>query len=535
MGAQTPILAVLLAAFYVGSFSHASENSDRNARINQCIRLLQPQDKVLRNNWRGSCGEAALEAELSSLGLLPVPDSKIVSDENASQLEPDNNDCKGRLDYKPIAETAACGLGSRTFRENLSQSAVIRLQLPGNKCGRFIPLLLTNKTDFACNAVQTRIACVDAKYDQNLDTTQVTFSTRRGGTFYSSSVIFRPADVASTKGRISDLIADPQFALLPVTVSGKNVLAEILSDLKSQEKACLASGRNASYCATRNVAKSDQFVQEWLRRFRNPRKDSPPNKRLADAKSLVADLRARGIDQQLESWLLFRSIAKNEVSLEVNGNNVSVYDPIYGVSDAVLGSSGLSFGAHQIDIGANSPAEVGLFWDLLAAYLSKHQDSALDTARAMQACVNLPMKLETIRALDVTYKASPGMTQGLRSAEGMTEYNNRLAKYLKEQVAKTNALPGLFQNSMLARVLFSDYENQNGGAGIVQAKAKEAENGRDFSRCGDVTEAEDALLDKMIWHTVNGKKVHTDYYQRYETVRDIVRSDAPHGGVAHCE
>jgi hypothetical protein len=159
----------------------------------------------------------------------------------------------------------------------------------------------------------------------------------------------------------------------------------------------------------------------------------------------------------------------------------------------------------------------------------------LDTARTMQACVNLPMKLETLRALDITYKASPGMTQGLRSAEGRTEYNNRLAKYLQEQVAKTNLLPGLFQKSMLARVLFSDRENQNGSGGIVQTNAIATESGRDFSRCGDVIEAEDVLLDKMIWQTVSGKRVHTDYYRRYETVRDIVRSNAPHGGVAHCE
>lgn len=153
----------------------------------------------------------------------------------------------------------------------------------------------------------------------------------------------------------------------------------------------------------------------------------------------------------------------------------------------------------------------------------------------MQACVNLPMRLETLRALDITYKATPGMTQGLRSAEGMKVYNNRLSKYLEEQVAKANALPGLFQKSMLARTLFSDYENQHGGTDIVRIKAKEAENGRDFSRCSDVIETEDALLDKMIWQTVNGNRVHANYYRRYENVRDIIRSSAPRGGVAHCE
>ncbi|MGJ4899699.1 hypothetical protein ACQR2B_32490 [Bradyrhizobium oligotrophicum] len=536
MRRQALVVAALLIVSHMGSSSRASENSERNARMNQCIKLLQAEDKSLRNYWRGSCGETALEAELNSSGLLPASSSGIEPEESATLiLESDSDSCNGSLGYKPIAETSACGLASKTLKQNLSPSAVIRLQLPGHRCARFIPLLLTNKTDFACNAVQTRIACVDAKYDQGSDTTEIRFSTRRDKTAYWSSVIIRPGDIESRKARISDLVTDPQFALLPVAVSGKNVLGEVLSELDSQKEACMASGRTESYCVTRNIAKSDQFMQEWLRRFRNPRKDSPADKRLADAKSLVAELRSRGIDKQLESWLLFKSVAKNEVGLEIEGGSIRVSDPIYGVSDAVFGSSGLSFGAHQIDIGANSPAEVGIFWEVLSAYLSKHEDSALDTARKMQACVNLPMKLETLRALDITYKASPGMTLGLRSKEGTTEYNNRLIKYLQEQVAKTNALPGLFQKSMLARILYADYENQNGSGGSVQVKAKESESGKNLSNCGDVVKAEDALLDKMMWQTFDGKRTHADYYKRYETVRDIVRSNAPQGGVARCE
>jgi hypothetical protein len=181
MRARILAAAALLILSHMGQSLRASENSDRQARINQCIKLLQPRDKALRNNWRGSCGEAALEAELANLGLLPEPNSRIEFDENAAILfEPDNDSCKQSLGYTPTAETAACGLASRTLLQNLSQSAMIRVQLPGNKCARFIPLLLTNKTDFACNAVQTRIACVDKKYDQATSTTQITFSTRRG-------------------------------------------------------------------------------------------------------------------------------------------------------------------------------------------------------------------------------------------------------------------------------------------------------------------------------------------------------------------
>jgi hypothetical protein len=108
----------------MGSVSHASENSDRNTRINQCIKLLQPQDKALRNNWRGSCGEAALEAELSNSGLLPESEGRIESDENAALLEPDNDKCKGSLDYRPISfQASGFCIGHRPDDASVCQSS----------------------------------------------------------------------------------------------------------------------------------------------------------------------------------------------------------------------------------------------------------------------------------------------------------------------------------------------------------------------------------------------------------------------------
>lgn len=68
--------------------------------------------------------------------------------------------------------------------------AAVRVRLPGNRCGGFIPVLLTDKSQFACNAVRSRIACIDASYDAQIDRTRITFSTRRGASAEKTSIEF---------------------------------------------------------------------------------------------------------------------------------------------------------------------------------------------------------------------------------------------------------------------------------------------------------------------------------------------------------
>lgn len=518
----------------------ADENADRNSRMNQCINLLQAQDPRLKNAWRGRCNEIELEKELEAI----KPE---ITNQRAGATFDDSapgmiDKCSAPLPYKPVSRTPSCGKNSKTLKEKLSPQTVEHIQLPGGGCFAAVPLLLTNKTDFACNAIQTRIACMDSRYDAASDTTTLIFRATPDPRSYTSSVVITAADIKRVGGRVADLVTDAQFALLPASVRKKNVIDHVQDEIQTDFEACLSLGKARDYCERRSITKADQFVQEWLRRSRNPKKDSPPEKTRGDAESLVAAMRARGVDNTLEQWLLFRAIGANEVALKIDGRNVSASDPIYGVSDAVLDYSGLSFGAHQIDIGANSPREVTLFWDVLSAYLSKHRDDSLNKARSMQTCINLPMRLETIAALDLTYKAAPGMTTGLRSDEGKAAYEARLAAYLNDQVAKTNAMGGLFRHSMLARTLFSDFENQNGGARAVERRATEASAGKDTALCAEVSESEDKLMEFMVWRWANGKKildregkpVHARYYERYETVRDIITTGAPDGGRSHC-
>src|SRR5262249_17982389 len=155
---------------------------------------------------------------------------------------------------------------------------------------------------------------------------------------------------------------------------------------------------------------ADANMQEAIRRYRNPRHGSPAAAITKDGTDIIAFLKSKHIDQIEEQWILFLSVAANEVGLELKNSEVTTIDPIYGVSDAVLGNSGLSFGAHQIDLGANGDLELKLFWGIIDAYKAKHPDAVLEKTEAAQSCVDLPLRLMTVGALTLTYAGAPGMT-----------------------------------------------------------------------------------------------------------------------------
>jgi hypothetical protein len=542
MRIKVSLLALTAVAFWPAAAVPGQPTGDEviyNDHMNLCIKSLQREDKTLSNNWQKHCGEDELDKELADFGLLvkEKPDAGPV-EAVADQID---DDCDTPLPYTPVAETPACGRGSKTLLANLSQRAVIRVKLPGknqgkSQCARFIPLLLTDKTDFACNAVRSRIACVDMSYDPGSDSTTLKFFTERKGTPTSTTVTIKPSDMKPGL-RLSDLVNHPQFVLLPVEVAKKQVIADINDNVAEQKKACIKSGRDPDHCETRSITKADQLMQETLRRYRDPKRYSPPDVMLNDAKVLIQYMRDNGIDKKLEHWLLFRSIAKNEVGLEIlNNGKIGIYDPIYGMSDSVLDNSGFTFGAHQVDIGSNDGEEVRLFWGLVDAYLAGHADAALQRASAKRDCVNLPLRFETVRALDVSYQAAASMTLVLRSPEGINKYNPRMVKFVEAQVPLTNKLPGLFHSSMIARTIYSDKVNQSGpskGALVVQ-RASDASAGLDLTRCADVLAAENGLLDRMIWKDYKNQKGNAAYHERYENIRDIIRQDAPNGGISNC-
>lgn len=524
-----PAALIAIGVFAAGRPARAEPvrgNTPLSTHVSACVRMLQQNDKALHSRWFGHCGAVEFRSDSGS----PAAKLRDMFLDSTSIVVAGDASCTNA--GTPVAMTARCGLGSRALDPNMNGAAV-RFRLPGNRCGGFIPILLTNKSRFACNAVRSRIACVQASYDSQNDRTRITFSSQAGGGGETTRIEFGADEFARLDGRIDKLIADPRFTIVPEFSQNEPVARDIAQAGRVQEQACLKSGHSRAHCARQASFYADAKLQEAARRYRNPRRDSSPDAISADGARIVAFLRKNGIDRIEEQWLLFLAIAANEVGLRLADGQVSVKEPIYGLSDAVDYDSGLTFGAHQIDLGANGDRDLRLFWDVIDAYRAAHPDSALDDAEIRRSCLQLPLRLMTVAALALTYRAAPKLTTALRSPEGAEAYNRHLLSYLAAEAQLTASKSGLFRHSMIMRMLFSDLKNQTGTGSDIETLAHDvAAGGIDLTSCTSVAAAEDRALDQLIGSRPGVAK--TQFAYRYENIRTIVRTLAAHAGLSGC-
>ena len=511
--------------------------------MNACIQILRRDDHALQNRWIGECGEDALNKEIDDAN--PVSEEQIAFKNlfasRSSVVIEDSSTCENPPGRTPVALGPKCGLASDTLSENLNADAVVSIKLPDNKCARLIPLLLTNKDHkFACNAVKSRIACVNSSYDPATNRTTIIFSTRRTGTPDISTIVIGPEDIAAHQGRIDDLITHPQFAMLPAKFpkdnEGIDVLATVNAAVQKEKDQCAAvPGQTRGKCLNRTVTRYDALMQETLRYYRNPKHVTTAADRKKEAEELVSFLKSKGIDKKLEQWILLLSIANNEVGLEIKPG-VDAYDPIYEMSDAVALNSGLSFGAHQIDIGGNTGEDISMFWRILDRYKAQHSDAVLDEAKAKASCVQLPLRYMTVKALQLTYLAAPSMSKATGSQDGVDTYNASLERFLSNSTSSAANLDGFFKKSLMARVWYIDIDNQSGHPERlltgIDAVIKPTD---DTASCSGVAAAEGRLLDWLTWKDPNDhSKGHKQFFGRYQSISETVRSHSPKEGHTNC-
>ena len=516
----------------------------QNANMNACIQILRRDDNALQNRWIGRCGEDELNQEIGDTN--PVSDErtafKNLFASRSSVVIEDSSICENPPGRTPVALGPKCGKASDTLSENLNADAAVSIKLPDNKCARFIPLLLTNKDGkFACNAVKSRIACVDSSYDPTTNRTTIKFSTRRTGTPETSTIVIGPEDISAHQGRVDDFISHAQFALLPAKFLKDNkdidVLATVNAAVQKDKDQCTAvPGQTRNKCLKRTITRSDSLMQETLRNYRNPKHVTTAANRKKEAEGLISFLKSKGIDKKLEQWVLLLSIAKNEVGLEVKNASVDAYDPIYEMSDAIADNSGLSFGAHQVDIGANSGDDVSMFWSILDRYKAQQSDAVLTEAKAMASCVQLPLRYMTVKALQLTYRAAPSMSKATGSQDGVDTYNASLEQFLSKSTSSAANLDGFFKKSLMARVWYIDIDNQSGHPErLVKGMNEVIKPADDIASCSGVAAAEQRLLDWLTWKDVNDHtQGHKPFFGRYQTISEIVRSHAPKEGHTNC-
>jgi hypothetical protein len=526
----TALVAVgMLVARLPANAEPASGDTMRRARVSACVKMLQQNDKALRSNWQGPCGAV----EFSGGSGTPAERLRNMFIGRSSLVIAGDARCSS--EGTPIATTRRCGAGSHALDPAMKGTAV-RVRLPGNRCGGFIPIMLTNKWQFACNAVRSRIACVDASYEARSDRTRITFSTRRGGAAETTSIEFGADEFDRVGGRIDKLITHPQFTVVP-EFSGSERVADNIADAgRVQTRECMKRGRSRAACLRQATFYADAKLQETARRYRNPRRDNSPGALAGDSARIVDFLRAHGLDRVEEQWLLFLAIAANEVGLTIEDGKAGAKDPIYGLSDAVDYDSGLTFGAHQIDLGSSGDRELRLFWDVIGAYRATHPDAVLDEAEIKRNCLQLPLRTMTVAALALTYRSAPKLTVALRSPEGVEAYNERLLSYLAAEAKITAEKPGLFRQSMIVRILFSDLRNQLGTGSDIEKLVRDISTAKSgLSSCASVVTAEDRILEQLILnHPGSPAAGRTQFAYRYDNIRRIVRSLAANEGVSGC-
>ena len=271
------------------------------ARMNSCIKILQQKDKAIRNNWQGHCREE----EATSVSAAAAIRLRDIFADRSSFVVDDGGVC--RNEGAPIA--TKCGLASPILDMDLLGEAAVRVRLPGGRCASFIPVLLTNKEKFACNAIRGRIACTDVSYDDRTERTTITLSTRPSGNSEKTTINFGMAELDEHEGRIGELINHPQFTIIPERSGGKSIAKEIIDVTRAQEEACVKTGQHSpATCHRQATIYADAKLQEVVRRYRNPRHDNTQDRISQDAIRVVDFLRSKEInatDARLAAKLAF--------------------------------------------------------------------------------------------------------------------------------------------------------------------------------------------------------------------------------------
>lgn len=440
----------------------------------------------------------------------------------------------GAAKHAHVASGAACSsslpelpkCGREAALSDSTPSLVSRVPLGGGRCLHVLPLVMTDKTDgFTCNAVRFRPACVRGIASRD-GKTYVTLGDGRERTAITADIVIdgtpehhQPVFARASQG--------PVFVLLPadVTISGdlRDSSGFLAHYVERTRETCQGS---AAHCREQALYQADRAAGELIRRVWTPRPLVAKEDRKKDFDEFAADIAARDLGRFNKQKQLFaRLILENEVS----GSSP------YQMLDAVIRNSGLSWGAHQIDIGANSGEEPKLFWDTLRAWRRAPGTGdypSLRKADRHRACLSQPIRNMFTEHLSLLFEAVPDMTRGMRATASRDAYKKRFVAYLDEEVPEAARLKGLFQHSPFAWIYFIDVRNQRGAGKARKLREIGEALDDDAPSCSDVAEGEASLVDYIKSITDEGD--HYDIDRRVKNIRDFLDKKFGHGLGRNC-
>lgn len=506
MQTRNASLSVLFLVSIAISTSAIAHDPDVNRELGQqciaAIRALAPK-QTPSARWTGTCGwdsVSQLEADEYAEGTKEI---RARSDSMPSGSEPvilSGAACNSVSSASKFSKVTGCGRYSGPLSQTLA-GAEILVPLPGNRCIRYVPLMLTDKTaDFSCTALRARPAC--AVVEVSGDKTIITLATTPQREAITERFEITRAMVdrwqqhntySEGAGRMyRDNFATGQLYLIragtPVRMPKtdererpSSLIARIRVESEAEFRSCMSrrrADRGPEWCRTQQRFHAERLMQEAARVDLNVKDRISSADHIAGVEHHIARMSARKGSLTRDQWTLYNVIAYNEIGLFPESTTLpihSVYASPYALLDAIYGSSGLSWGTKQIDLYGNEGNDIARFWKYVS---DRSIDAEAGTLRSLRACFTNPLKTVPVFAIASMHNNVSTWSRALQSDAIARQHDEDFIDYLRKDTEKAERLSQtipMLKSSRLARMFYLDQLNQRdlGCGGIVKEKCKD--------------------------------------------------------------
>ncbi len=394
---------------------------------------------------------------------------------------------------RQTSDSSNCGMLTTGILSSLDRAEVL-IPLPGGRCARYVPLLLSDKKSaYTCTALRARRACVHVSTDAEM--TVVTLSTlpNRKGITEKFKITRLQVDRwlrNNTWGGLAarvphnGVVTGQLFlvrAATPVRIGSLGNPARLVERIRLRAESAGKTCRNArqhradvnAWCERQRQYHAERIALESVRVDQNLRSLKSGPERADSLRVFLSYMNDKKASLSHDEWALFNVIVYNEISVfpDRDGGSSSAYATPYQLLDAIYGNSAISWGAKQIDFWGNLGKDIDDFWK----EVSKPAVNMPTSFLTLRACLSNPGKTLSIAALKHVLTESPDWNAALDTPAMRKFHDDTFFKYVKKPVPNIPDLTSnskLLRRSLLARVYYIDQVNQTGASvasGVIRA------------------------------------------------------------------
>jgi len=331
------------------------------------------------------------------------------------------------------ASTQTCGRGTsflNTYRQGVNSVSVSA----GGRTFRFLPLALYHKPDAThCDRIKIRNACYEiVQSPGNVSIRLFDRDTRSKGS--AEFAILRDGHVSTfPDGRASGV--HREFALVRseyTTSAGNRIvipdrITERIEAFKAKAQSCAGAAARSRRCLSGLEAAAENIALERLRAERFANLSTEDVRR--DRAEMARLIGAMGEDYKVIHEMMLR-------------NELGPAKSPYGLADAGVENSGLSFGVRQLDIGRDNEDAERIFTENLAEFAAAPDWSRLAAHRRFvySPSFRAPVRKYTVVQLALLHEAVPTLDKMMRTDRARRRYDAHHRKFLTQKARYYAAL-----------------------------------------------------------------------------------------------